>query len=1086
MITYKFDAALEKPLIPVSPSAWLGHIPFGLSIVAALRPRVVVELGTHYGHSYFTFCQAIDRWEIDCQAYAVDTWAGDEHAGQYGEEIFASVQRANVRYERFSRLLRMTFDAAADYFSDGSIDMLHIDGLHTYEAVKGDFELWRSKMSSRGVILFHDINVRERGFGVWRLWEQLRGQYPHIEFMHSHGLGVLFIGTVQTTAALELIRSWNSASERASILRYFETLGHLVGVDRQLAEREADLARLSADLSQHTAANRALQTQTDELRSELNSREDELRSEINIRDGSIEEKNAQITILVSQLRQTSESTDFYKTQVETLAHQLAVASAQISSANQHALSIEASLTAVLHSTSWRASRPIRWLGTRLKNAKAVHALVPAAVESAGGKLNLTTKLLATFSREGWRGIKRRVVAFDAVRRSPPPMPQTDSRSKKFAKSARQSSTGATESADIIVCVHNALDDVKICLNSILSYTIPPYQLILVDDGSATDTRIYLENFARAQGCTLLRHDVAKGYTLAANAGLRSSKADYTILLNSDTIVSADWLPRMINCAKANDVIGMVGPLSNTASWQSVPHLMDEQGDWATNPLPPSVSVQEMARRVASLSSRMYPQVGFLNGFCLLIKRALINDIGIFDEDNFGEGYGEENDFCLRAVSAGWQLAVADDVYVYHSQSKSYSSERRLKLAQASDKKLHMKHGSEQIMKQLEITRFHPGLAAIRARIALSAEVEATRAGIRQDYEGRRILVVLPVAQAGGGANVILSEALVLQQCGVDVVLVNSENHRASFNASYPACPIPVIWVREWEELYAHVCEYDAVIATLYSSVFWIRDAISRAKNSAPKIGYYIQDFEPNFFDVCSPQYAEALASYTAMQMCLVTKTQWNQRMVAQHTGLAPLIIGPSCDTKLFAPSATVHKPQRPTICAMVRPSTPRRAPHFTVHVLQQVLLSRTGVVDVKVFGCDVNDPALNPLVGLNGFTAQGELTQEKVAEALREADIFIDLSVYQAMGMTCMEAMSSGAAIIGPLNGGLGEIVENGESGLLVDTRSSAECVNACLRLVDDEVLRSRLAQTALLAISQFPPEKSASNLVKGLFSELN
>ena len=176
-------------------SAWYGHIPFAHWVIGATRPRLLVELGSHAGVSYSAFCDAVRREALPTRCFAVDTWQGDGHAGFYGEDIFTDFRHFHdARYSAFSRMLRCTFNQALPHFADGSVDLLHIDGRHGYEDVLEDFTDWAPKLSPRAVVLFHDTVERERDFGVWRLWKELRQRYPGFEFQHEHGLGLLAVG----------------------------------------------------------------------------------------------------------------------------------------------------------------------------------------------------------------------------------------------------------------------------------------------------------------------------------------------------------------------------------------------------------------------------------------------------------------------------------------------------------------------------------------------------------------------------------------------------------------------------------------------------------------------------------------------------------------------------------------------------------------------------------------------------------------------------------------------------------------------------------------------------------------------------
>jgi Rhamnan synthesis protein F/Methyltransferase domain len=223
-------------------SAWTEHAPFAFWLVDALRPRRIVELGTHHGFSYFAFCQAVQRLGSDTLTYAIDTWMGDEHAGFYGEAVYNAVQDRNrAHYSGFSTLLRSTFEAALPYFQDGSVDLLHIDGRH-FEDVKNVFLQWVPKLAPHAIVLFHDTNVRERGFGVWRVFEELAGKYASFNFAHGNGLGVVATGEITPEALRPL---FSAGTEPAVQIRtIYAALGQSLSMRRALAAKTEALGAM--------------------------------------------------------------------------------------------------------------------------------------------------------------------------------------------------------------------------------------------------------------------------------------------------------------------------------------------------------------------------------------------------------------------------------------------------------------------------------------------------------------------------------------------------------------------------------------------------------------------------------------------------------------------------------------------------------------------------------------------------------------------------------------------------------------------------------------------------------------------------
>jgi Methyltransferase domain len=257
-----FDPLFWQPARVGAPSEWWIYVPFAHWIVRAAAPRVLVELGTFTGVSYSAFCNAVVEASLPTRCHAVDTWQG------YREIYEDFCQFHEQHYRKFSTLLRCTFDEALSQFSDNSIDLLHIDGPHTYEAVRHDFESWLPKLSRQGVILFHDTNVREREIGVWRLWEQLRRQYPSFEFLHGCGLGMLAVGEAVPEAVLALCRLTDPAAIGKFRSR-FALIGERWSQSAQLRDAITAFRGVKAEAEQLKLQKAAQDSVIQELRTDL-------------------------------------------------------------------------------------------------------------------------------------------------------------------------------------------------------------------------------------------------------------------------------------------------------------------------------------------------------------------------------------------------------------------------------------------------------------------------------------------------------------------------------------------------------------------------------------------------------------------------------------------------------------------------------------------------------------------------------------------------------------------------------------------------------------------------------------------------
>jgi len=211
---------------------------------------------------------------------------------------------------------------------------------------------------------------------------------------------------------------------------------------------------------------------------------------------------------------------------------------------------------------------------------------------------------------------------------------------------------------IIILTFNELRFTKVCLEFIRRYTPEPYELIVVDNASTDGTVEYLLS---QKDIKLKLNPQNRGFAGGVNQGIQTAAGEYVLLLNNDTAVSPGWLGNMIRCLESDESIGIVGPLSN---YVKAPQLV--KVDYT--------NMEEVLRFSTEFNKTSDPSKWFeldmAVGFCMLIRRQVINEVGLLDE-RFGIGFFEDDDYCRRAKEKGYKIMCAGDTFVHHFGSASF-------------------------------------------------------------------------------------------------------------------------------------------------------------------------------------------------------------------------------------------------------------------------------------------------------------------------------------------------------------------------------------------------------------------------------
>ena len=600
------------------------HVPFARWVVAAARPELLVELGTHEGASYAAFCDAVQRLGLSTRCHAVDTWQGDEHTEFYGEEVFERLRTFHdARYGAFSTLHRTTFDDARAGFPDGSIDLLHIDGCHSEAEVRHDWDTWRSALSRRGVALFHGTEVREHGFGVWRLWAELREGHPSFAFTHGHGLGLLAVGPDVPPDVLALCAL---PEERADLVR---SLLAALGASADFPFQTE--TRLRSVRAETEAARKAAIFDIESARSEF--------------DLALRTERAALTTRAENAEK----------RVDELAVTLRDA--------------EADRAAILASTSWRLTAPRRVfidLGRAMARRQTARLLLLARailLQDHGARHLLVTSLRRQFSRgqrEAFVGEKTAKHRLSA---------HLKAELRDFLASGNRIAFSDTDLPDIsvLIVLWNQAHLTLRCLRALHSESAggncPSLEVVLIDNASSDETA---ELLSHIYGPRVIRNQQNVGFVRAANQAAAVARGRGLLFLNNDAFVrSGALVAALADLERAPDVGAVGGRLIMPSG------LLQEAGSiiWS------DASTLGYGRGLAADAGEVMfrRDVDYCSAAFLMTSRGVWEKLGGFSA-SYAPAYYEEADYCMRLREAGFRVvyepSAAVDHYEFGSEAKS--------------------------------------------------------------------------------------------------------------------------------------------------------------------------------------------------------------------------------------------------------------------------------------------------------------------------------------------------------------------------------------------------------------------------------
>jgi len=585
--------------------------------------------------------------------------------------------------------------------------------------------------------------------------------------------------------------------------------------------------------------------------------------------------------------------------------------------------------------------------------------------------------------------------------------------------------------DIVVPVYNSPRQVRACLESLQScLDASIYRIIAINDCSDDFTTEYLNSLDFIE---VIENSQNIGFLGSANKGLLFSNSDYVCLLNSDTVIAdSGWLDKMIAYADNDSNVGLITPLSNEAVNLSL--KMHSGSD-----------INLMSEVVNTLTLSKYPDAVTVVGFCMLVRRSLIEIIGGFDE-TFGKGYCEESDYHYRAIKAGYSCKVADDVFLYHEGEASFAGERSSRYEK--NRQEFDRRWSDQYQTDIDLFNKLEVLSYLRNDKYLSVLPL-----LHEEYD---MLFILPAMETYGGVIVVIDivNELIRMNIKANIVCFRKAQKNVEISKYFKPLIIPE------DEIEKRIPKSKIYIATHYRTSFAVFAATHKHRAKAL---YLIQDDERMFEN---EDITLVNASYTLIPNHVYV-AQWLQEKIGINAKYKK-IINNGIYRDLFYPGSLPAVDKHLLHIAMMTRKDIKRGFHEGMTVINRLLVEKTSLGDRLYFHFFGNRDVLSHELNSDNYTNHGVVTRVEVANILKKSDILIDPSHFQGFGLTALEAMSSGCAVLLPDKGGASDFATHFDNAILFRSGDIEHLYEMFSLLAECASLRVKLQERAVQLPEKF------------------